>query len=405
MNHQKNKPKDIQQLDYSYPNKAIKKITDFVNLIDQGLSSYLVYMTLRLHAMKRVIKDTGSIYLQCDPTASHYLKLIMDLIFGRKNFRNEIVWHYYNKYSAGKKSFGKNYDQILFYSKTNDYKFIQQREKRDKPIKQLERVNIDGVLKNKKGEDGKVIYRIVKDKKIDSVWSIPCLQPASKEKLGYPTQKPLALLERIIKASSNEGGVVLDPFCGCGTTIDAAESLKRQWIGIDIAKFSTGLMKNRILKEHQNKFLENRIEIYGAPRNIEQAKKLAQKDPFEFEKWACGLIGAKGMYKRLGQKGPDGGIDGVIEFPYSDGNQKFSYEMAIVQVKGGKVEPDSVKALYQNVEDSESKCGIFVCFEQYMNTVNKHLKQDTYNNFGHIYPFIQGFSIEQLLNNQKPDLL
>lgn len=393
-------------------------------------------MALRLHAMKRVLKDTGSIYLHCDPTASHYLKLIMDLIFDRKNFVNEIVWHYRTYQGKVKDKYPKKHDVILWYGNGNRRKdtFVLEYDDNYEITVDYERwkkyyVNgneikygnhpsndsrFSGYIKKWEKENGRkpkhndLIFRC-QGYVIDDVWiDIQALDPKDeKEKLGYPTQKPLALLERIIKANSNEGDIVLDPFGGCGTTIDAAESLNRQWIGIDIAKFSTGLMKNRILKEHQNKFLENKIEIYGAPRDIEEAKKLAQQDPFEFEKWACGLIGAKGMYKRKhpGQKGPDGGIDGVIEFPYSEINQKFSYEMAIVQVKGGKVTPDSVKALYQNVEDSESKCGIFVCFEQYMTTVNNNLKRGTYKNFGNSYPIIQGFSIEQLLNNQKPDLL
>ncbi len=210
---------------------------------------YLSYMAIRLMEMQRILKDTGSLYFHCDPTMSHYIKLLMDIIFGEKNFRNEIVWYYYNKYSSGKKIFAKNYDQIFFYSKSEEYFFVPQREKRNKPKKQLLRENINGILKNKKDEHGKVMHRVVYDKKIDATWIIPCLQYANKEYVGYPTQKPLALLERIIKASSNKGDMILDPFCGCATTCIAAEKLGRQWIGIDVSYKAFDLVRQRLNKE------------------------------------------------------------------------------------------------------------------------------------------------------------
>ena len=210
---------------------------------------YLSYVAIRLIEMHRILKDTGSIYLHCDSTMSHYIKLLMDIVFGEKNFRNEIIWHYYNKYGAGKKIFGRNYDQIFLYSKSEKYLFILQREKRKEPIKQLLRENIDGVLKNKKDKDGKVMYRWVDDKKKDCVWIIPCLQHANKEYVGYPTQKPIPLLEIIIKTSSNEGDIVLDPFCGCATTCVASEKLNRQWIGIDVSHKAYELVKERLQKE------------------------------------------------------------------------------------------------------------------------------------------------------------
>jgi len=221
-------------------NKTRVQISDF---------GYLAYMAIRLIECHRVLKKTGSIYLHCDPTMSHSLKLVMDCIFGEKNFRNEIVWYYYNKYGAGKRVFGRNYDQILFYSKGENYKFNAPREQRKHPVKQLVRQNVDGVLKNKKDADGKLIYRIVTDKKVDAVWQIPCLQYASNEYVGYSTQKPRALLERIIKASSNVGETVLDPFCGCTTACVSAEKLNRRWIGIDTAELAYGMVKYRLANE------------------------------------------------------------------------------------------------------------------------------------------------------------
>ena len=213
---------------------------------------YLSYMAIRLIEMRRILKETGSIYFHCDPTMSHYIKILMDIVFGEKNFRNEIIWHYYNKYGAGKKIFGRNYDQIFLYSKSEKYLFILQREKRKEAIKQLLRENIDGVLKNKKDKDGKVMHRWVDDKKKDCVWVIPCLQHANKEYVGYPTQKPIPLLEIIIKASSNEKDIVLDPFCGCATTCIASEKLNRQWAGIDISVKAYELVRERLEKEIAN---------------------------------------------------------------------------------------------------------------------------------------------------------
>ena len=215
----------------------------------KGMKSYLIMMAVRLLEMHRVLKSSGSVYLHCDPTASHYIKMLMDSIFGKKNFRNEIVWHYYNKYSAGKKIFGRNYDQIFFYTKNNKHIFNPIRIERDKPVKQLLRENVGGVLKNKRDNDGKLMYRMSYDKKLDAVWKIPCLQPAAKERLGYPTQKPLALVERIIKASSNEGDIVLDPFCGCATACVAAEQWRRKWIGIDLSPLAFKLVNRRFEAE------------------------------------------------------------------------------------------------------------------------------------------------------------
>lgn len=214
-----------------------------------GMKSYLIMMSVRLLEMYRLMKPTASIYLHCDSTASHYLKLIMDAIFGKSNFRNEVIWHYYNKYSAGKSVFGRNYESLLFYTKSKDYHFNPIREARDKPVKQLVRENIDGVLKNKRDAEGKLMYRLSLDKKVDSVWAIPCLQPASKEYTGYPTQKPLALLRRVIQASSKSGDIILDPFCGCATALVAAEDLGRRWMGIDISPKAQDLIKDRLVNE------------------------------------------------------------------------------------------------------------------------------------------------------------
>jgi len=225
----------------------------------------------------------------------------------------------------------------------------------------------------------------------------------SPERLGYPTQKPLALLERIIKASSNEGDTVLDPFCGCGTTVHAAESLHRKWIGIDISKFSTGLIRDRIL--HNFKYLNvDDIDLRGTPDSVAEARALARQDPFEFEKWVCGYIGAEGMFREPGEKGADGGVDGVLKFfPVREG-KKVKPEYAIVQVKGGNVSPDAVKALHETVRRYEATAGVMVCFADQLGTVENQRVKATFSDAWGSYPVVQGFSVESLLSDGQLDL-
>ena len=203
----------------------------------EDMAAFLCWLGVRLLEMHRVLRDDGSLYLHCDPPASHSLKSLLDAIFGRENFRNEIQWYYYNKmHDSRKKLFASATDIILFYVKdhTSDFPFTQLQEKRDKPVRQLMRKKVKGRMVNARDGDGKLMYQTKTHRTIDNVWRIPMLQPASKERLGYPTQKPLALYERIIQASSDEGDMVLDPFCGCATTPIAAERLGRQWAGMDI---------------------------------------------------------------------------------------------------------------------------------------------------------------------------
>ena len=250
---------------------------------------YLCYMAVRLIEMHRILKDTGSIYLHCDPTMSHYLKILMDLIFGEKNFRNEIVWNYTRSKGLGasKYQFPRKHDIIFFYTKTvnNTHIFKEQRFKDNRPVSELRKIYAGDYfycddkgyiewakIKHKKGNQRERFYKkffdkykrapkdgdkifIMKDPIVKSVWSdIKILNDVvkSKERTGYPTQKPIKLLERIIKASSNEGDVVLDPFCGCATTCVASEKLKRQWIGVDISIKAYDLVRERLKKEVAN---------------------------------------------------------------------------------------------------------------------------------------------------------
>lgn len=215
----------------------------------KSMKAYLIMMGIRMLEMRRILKLTGSIYLHCDPNASHYLKLVMDSVFGQKNFRNEIVW-YYKGNSIAKRVFPAKHDTILYYAK-HDYVFnpilVPYAES---TIRRYNHVDEDGKrYKISALRDGKQEKVYMKEgKPADSVWDIPVVRK-KKERVGYPTQKPIALLTRIINASSNPGDVVLDPFCGCATTCVAAERLKRQWIGIDLTSKAVELVKMRLDRE------------------------------------------------------------------------------------------------------------------------------------------------------------
>ena len=417
-----------------------------------SLAAYLINMSLRLLAMRRVLKETGSIYLHCDPTASHYLKLMMDAILGRKCFRSEIIWKRTTSHNDAKK-FGHIHDTILYYSKSNrptwntiyqpyaeQYVLKTYRYQDDDgrkwmsdnlsasglsgggyeyewngltrlwrcPIKTMRRLESEnrlhytrtGLARRKRYLDE------AKGLPLNDIWTdLNPISSHAKERLGYPTQKPLALLERIIRASSNPGDIVLDPFCGCGTTVHAAETLGRKWIGIDISPFSTGLIRERLADRDNFPLLSKQdITIRGIPETIEDARSLAQRDKFEFEKWVCGFIGAEGMFREPGARGADGGVDGLLKFYRLVPKKVAKAEYAIVQVKGGKVSPDAVRALRETVDRLGVTAGVMVCFEQYIRTVENQRSRDTFDDLFGSYPVIQGYSIENLLANAPLDL-
>lgn len=241
---------------------------------DKDIDSYLQMLRDRIVLLRELLSINGLLFIHLDWHASHYIRVLLDEIFGANRFVNSIVWYYYNKYSAGKKNLPRAHDDILVYSKSANYTFNELRSLRKKPIKQLKRVMVDGVLKNAKDENGHVIYRVVKDKKMDDVWKIPCMQPASKEWTGFPTQKHHDLLERIIKIGSNEGDLVADFFCGSGTTLLAADKLNRRWIGSDISEYSIYLTRKRLLNYRKNVIDQVKklqpIEIYT---HLDEKKK------------------------------------------------------------------------------------------------------------------------------------
>ncbi|MCY4259250.1 MAG: DNA methyltransferase [Rhodobacteraceae bacterium] len=241
-----------------------------------------------------------------------------------------------------------------------------------------------------------------------SVWSdIPSFQKVNNtgEFIGYPTQKPLALLERIIEASSNPDDLVLDPFCGCGTTLHAAHALDRRWIGI--ARFSVGLVRNRLLRNFRygdRSLQPSYVRVRGIPETIREARQLARKEPFEFEKWVCSHVGAEGMFHDPGTKGADSGVDGVLQFLIYEKNPKP--RQAIIQVKDGNVTPDAVRALDSTVRRFDATAGIMVCFADQMRTVNNNRSRETFTDMTNKdYPVIQGLSVEDmLLRNKQPNL-
>ena len=211
--------------------------------------SYLAYMAARLLEMRRLLKPTGSIYLHCDPTMSHYLKLVMDAIFGRRQFRNEIIWHY-RRWTGKARRFQRLHDVVLFYSKSDDYAFTKLYT--DYTTGSRERKEQGVLHRFKRGEERHLVSVGEVDKKgvaENDVWHIPFIAPSSKERTGYPTQKPLALLRRVIEASSRAGDTVLDPFCGCATACIAAEQLQREWVGVDISPKAAELVQMRMHKE------------------------------------------------------------------------------------------------------------------------------------------------------------
>ena len=406
----------LEQMEGDPRARSLAAIVKFAQEIEQtgggrsrkpSLAAYLINMSRRLLAMLRVLKPTGSIYLHCDPTAGHYLKLLMDAVFSPNNFRNEIVWYYFKPH-AGKKTWPRNHDKILFYTKGKSWFFDPDAtlfEYDDKAVRRYDKIDDDGRrYKIYKERSGKIRRAYMKKGRADGVLRIPFVQGTSKERLGYPTQKPLALLERIIKASSNPGDVVLDPFCGCGTTVHAAENLKRKWIGIDISPFSTGLIRERMIDNFHPALTKSDITIRGIPHTIEDARALAQRDKFEFEKWVCGFIGAEGMFRQPGERGADGGVDGLLKFYRFVPKKVAKAEYAVVQVKGGKVTPDSVRALRETVDRLGVTAGVMVCFERYMRTVDNQRSRDTFADVFGSYPIIQGYSIENLLANAPLDL-
>jgi len=385
--------------------KSEKLLGLLEGLIDKYLkkssvAAYLVEMTPRLIEMHRILNDKGSIYLHCDPTASHYLKLLMDAIFGVENFRNEIIWCYATP-SAVQKSFPNKHDVILFYTKTDDYFF------------ESPRIPHKSGLHNK-GKVWKADYdnpEKVKDleslgKKVEDWWiDIYPVDRVRTERIGYDSQKPEALLERIITASCPADGIVFDPFCGCGTTVAVAQKMGVRWIGIDITHLAIQTIRKRFDGAGVNK---ETYEIRGVPVDLNSAKALAEEDPYEFEYWAISLtISLKGEEVRPlkdKKKGGDEGIDGKLFFK-EDGEKKTM----ILSVKSGKPLASYVDQLHGSVDRHRAQMGGLILLNKPTEGMLKRAAECG------TYPFklaagktkdfqkIQIITIEELLNGKKLD--
>lgn len=420
---------------------------------DNDVLAYLVMMTARLVQLHRVLKPTGTLYLHCDPTASHYLKLLLDAIFGPQRFVNEIIWQRAHTVKGntgqGAKHFGRSTDTILVYAKTEKYTFNQQYEPysdaylkrfhhvepetsrryrlvsmigpggaakgnpsyevmgvtrywRYSKVKMQELIDAGQVIQSKPGgvPERKLYLDEGKGSPIQSLWTdIISINPMAAERLGYPTQKPLALLERIIRASSNEGDVVLDPFAGCGTAVDAAQKLHRRWIGIDVTTLAVDLIDAR-LRHTYGESITNSYEILGIPRDLAGAQALFHRSPFEFERWCVMMLDGQPNEKQVG----DRGIDGVIRFPI-DG--KGNSDRILVSVKGGATNPGHVRDLVGTIQSQRATMGVFVCMQRptaRMIEAANHSGVYKHPRSGRSYPVVQIITVEELLEDKRPKM-
>ena len=363
-------------------------------LKENDMMAYLTMMAVRLLELHRVLKETGTLYLHCDPTASHYLKILLDAVFGAKNFRNEIIWCY-RKWSIKAGQFSRNHDVILFYSKSAESIFNPQFV----PVSAGTMRRWGGKKQQAYFENGIRKATSIKEEAMNPCpdwWDISILNPNSKERLSYPTQKPLELLDRIIRASSKKDDVVLDPFCGCGTAVHAAQKLDRKWIGIDITHLAISLIEKRL----SDAFPGIQFEIYGTPKDLDGAKALAAKDKYQFQWWAVSLVNAVPWGGK--KNGADSGIDGVIYFK-PDGK---TTERAIVSVKGGaNVGVAMVKDLIATVAREGAKIGVFITLAQPTKPMRKEaVSSGFYETECGKFPKIQILTIEDLFAGKKLEL-
>jgi site-specific DNA-methyltransferase (adenine-specific) len=386
---------------------------------ENALMAYLSMMAVRLVELHRVLKPTGSLYLHCDPTASHYLKLVLDAVFGAENFRNEIIWKRTSGHSSAKR-WGPVHDTILFYGKSGDHLWNEVVQTHDAghiaskysthdDYAHFMAADLTGAG-HRNGDSGQpwrgfnpdaigrhwAVPKRVPEERVDlSDWEkistqekldrldqadllywpkktggfprfkryltagvpvqtvitdIPPINSQAQERLGYPTQKPRALLERIISASSNPGDVVLDPFCGCGTAVDAAQKLGRQWIGIDVTHIAIGMIEDRMRSGYPG----IAFETIGVPKDLASAEKLAADDPHQFQQWICWQVGG---YPR-DKKGGDKGVDGWFNY-LAEGGKRI--ETGVISVKAGdNVNPNMVRDLGRVMERDRHRFGLFV---------------------------------------------
>ena len=427
----------------------LRAMRDFLG--DNDMMAYLAMMAVRLIELHRVLKPTGSLYLHCDPTASHYLKLLLDGVFGADNLVSEVVWKRTGTHSSANR-WGPVHDTIFFYSKSSQHTWNRLYVPLDEDHRRRHYSKTDedgrrythgeltapGTRNGRSGvswrgfdvaalgrhwmttvekldsmdREGKIYFppdgswprlkRFEDEGKggraIGDVWSdIPPLNMMARERLGYPTQKPLALLERIIAASSNEGDVVLDPFCGCGTAVHAAQKLGRQWIGIDVTHLAIGLIEKRM----KEAFPGLAFEVKGRPQDLQSAQDLAARDKHQFELWALSVVEADPW--KGGRKGADTGIDGIIWFK-PDGKRT---EKAIVEVKGGATGVKDIGRLAQVMEREGAKIGVFLTAQPPGRAMERDAAavgvwENEYT--GRKHARLQIITLAELFRNVRPDI-
>ena len=435
--------------------KLLQAMRDFLGQSD--MMAYLAMMAPRLAELRGVLKPTGSIYLHCDPTASYHLRFLLDAVFGAEQHRNQITWQRTESHNTANR-YGNVADIILFYTHGGEWTWNPIRteygeEQRSRfryadddgrlyklddltasrptsdsgkfewrgttppqtrgwgyTLEQLEQWWAEGRIRVKRDGtprmDGLKVYLDESEgKPLQNIWpDIRRIPNVSAERLGYPTQKPEALLERIIRVSSNEGDVVLDPFCGCGTAVAVAERLKRRWIGIDITHLAVSLMKHRL----HNTFRPDLSEytVVGLPQDVESARALATGSEhdgrYQFEYWALGLVDARP--RAAGRRGADAGVDGYINF-FDDNSGKA--KRIIVQVKSGNVNRGQIATLKGDMEREKAEIGVFITLRPPTESmIHEALSAGLYSPDSlpdDDYPRVQILTIEQLLNGAEAD--
>jgi site-specific DNA-methyltransferase (adenine-specific) len=430
--------------------RMIGALRDFVG--QNQMMAYLVMMAARLAELHRVLKPTGSLYLHCDPTASHYLKIILDSIFGADQFRNEIVWQRTNVHSDSK-TWSNVSDTVFFYTKSDKFTwhavylphsdtYLEAKYRyrdSDGRVYRLDNMTSPNPRPNMMYEwkghasppngwrysketmaeldaAGRIWYPDSKSKRpqlkrfldetpgrlLSNVWvDIDPINSQAAERLGYPTQKPLALLERIITASSNPGDVVLDPFCGCGTAIAAAQKLGRRWIGIDITHLSIALQKYRL----EAMFPGIKYKVVGEPEDVDSAHQLAHDDRYQFQWWALSLVRARPLGgvegSKTGKKGSDRGVDGLITFIDEGGGKA---KQILVQVKSGHVQAHDIRDLKGTLDREKAAIGLFVTLEPPTREMETEaVAAGHYHSPGwnRDYPRVQILTIDELLRGAE----
>ena len=427
--------------------EAMRAFNSFLGSSD--MMAYLAMMAPRLAELRRVMKDTASIYLHCDATAGHYLKMLMDATFGPEHFRSEIIWKRTNVHNDAKR-WSPVADLILYYGKGDSVTW-------NPPYTPLSDAHVQSKYANKDPDGRKftlsdmtspkprpnmmydwkgyaspplgwrysketmakldaaerIWYPDSKEKRprlkryldempgvvLGNVWTdINPINSQAQERLGYPTQKPIALLERIIAASSNEGDVVLDPFCGCGTSISAAQRLRRNWIGIDITHLAIGLIKSRLQEEFHDQIAQT-YSVLGEPTTVDDAAELAREDHYQFQWWALGLVGAR----RDEKKGADKGIDGRLYF--HDEGVGGKTKQVILSVKSGQLKATDVRDLRAVIEREKAELGVLISMEPPTKKMRAEAASAGFYESPWLekYPRLQLLTVEELLGGKRID--